>query len=179
MECLDIFRAVTGKDTGLYGVYRRKFCGALEYLIDQSTVQSKVHPLQHLWRYLLSQRRRVYAWAGGDSSTRDSDAQSHWMHSLDLRLSVNNRVTNTARLPSYYPDRGDDNAYLHYYWDVLDLLESLKACFRISYGRKCGTFSDLGCFAEFAQSVFNRTEDFTRFRYLDQKFRVNPHCCRC
>jgi hypothetical protein len=174
VECCDIYHAVVGQPTGRYDMYRRKFCFALEYLISRGRMQGENYPLQYLWRYLLSHRRRIYGWHFDDPPCPDSEEQVYWMHSLDMSLAIQSAGPCNKTSSRYYPEVGEDNAYLHYYWDVLDMIQSLRASFKRSYGKPFNpsTSSETESFDSLTDSAFYRTNEFSRFQYLEQKYMV-------
>ena len=177
-ECYGIYRAIIGGPSGGYEMYCQKFCHALEYLVGRHTTETDAqYPLQHLWRYLLSRRRRLYGWGCDNPPYPDSDEQIYRMHSLDTALSLQPAGPRNTAMPSYYPKLGEDNTYLHYFWDVTDMLQSLKAGFRMCYSKQFGTSRrlEISHFEGLINSAVYRTDEFSRFEYLEQKYMVRVH----
>lgn len=152
-------------------VYSDGFLAVLHHLTVQISTTDSKFPSRHVWRFLLSFRRRV--WHSTFKSESVNDNRRLWsMHLLDSQLSNNssNLETNQMVVGCRSPD-----PLLFSYWDTGDILSSLLSSFRVSYSNRAQLFGFLRqdlVVAEMLDAVRGRANGFEKLHRLEKEYEV-------
>lgn len=104
------------------------------------------------------------------------DAQFHHMQSLDNTIRVNYKISNGINQFLSYRGGFLKKGFTSLYWDIEDVLASLKAKFRTAFRHQSCHLKvpdiDKEEFCSFIQSIISRSNGFEYLEYLDNVFKV-------